>query len=154
MRRAKGGNGPGRKKQGMARFYVAVLRQEEGTDIGVEFPDFPGCVTAGRDLDDAARMAQEALELHVEGLVEEGEVVPEPSSIEEIEAQGALEGGAALCVKIPDEQPATVRLNITMREDVVKQVDDYVRRVGGNRSAFLAAAALEKIREERKHAGG
>ena len=43
--------------------YVALLRKDEGSDYGVEFPDFPGCVTAGRSLDEARTMAAEALEL-------------------------------------------------------------------------------------------
>ena len=53
--------------------YIALMRKGEGSDYGVEFPDFPGCVTAGRTLDEARRMAAEALALHVEGLREDGE---------------------------------------------------------------------------------
>ena len=34
--------------------FVALIRKEDGSDYGVEFPDFPGCVTAGSDLDEAA----------------------------------------------------------------------------------------------------
>lgn len=40
--------------------YVGLLRKDAASDYGVEFPDFPGCVTAGRDLDEARRMAVEA----------------------------------------------------------------------------------------------
>ena len=28
--------------------YIALLRKDRASDYGVEFPDFPGCVTAGR----------------------------------------------------------------------------------------------------------
>ncbi len=37
----------------MARSYIALLRKDEGSDYGVEFPDFPGCVTAGKTLEEA-----------------------------------------------------------------------------------------------------
>jgi predicted RNase H-like HicB family nuclease len=43
--------------------YIALLRKESGTDFGVDFPDFPGCVTAGKTLEEARKMAVEALEL-------------------------------------------------------------------------------------------
>jgi predicted RNase H-like HicB family nuclease len=46
--------------------YIALLRKETGSDYGVSFPDFPGCVTAGRTLEEARRLAAEALAFHVE----------------------------------------------------------------------------------------
>jgi len=49
--------------------YIALVHKEGDSDFGVSFPDFPGCVTAGATLDEAARMAREALELHIEGLL-------------------------------------------------------------------------------------
>jgi predicted RNase H-like HicB family nuclease len=58
--------------------YIALLRKDETSDDGVNFPDFPGCVTAGGTLDEARRMAAEALDLHVAGLLEDREAVPPP----------------------------------------------------------------------------
>jgi predicted RNase H-like HicB family nuclease len=55
--------------------YVALLRKDAESDFGVDFPDFPGCITAGVTLEDARRMATEALALHVE----DGDAIPEPS---------------------------------------------------------------------------
>ena len=52
--------------------------RERPRDYGVSFPDFPGVVTAG-NLDDARAMAEEALAFHIEGLVADGQPVPEPS---------------------------------------------------------------------------
>lgn len=62
-------------------FYVALLRKQADSDFGIEFPDLPGCITAGSTLEDAHRMAAEALVLHVEGMAEDGAPVPEPSSL-------------------------------------------------------------------------
>jgi predicted RNase H-like HicB family nuclease len=47
------------------RQYIALIHKDAGSDYGVSFPDLPGCVTAGLDLDDARRMAEEALALHL-----------------------------------------------------------------------------------------
>jgi predicted RNase H-like HicB family nuclease len=54
---------------------IALHRKDDGRDTGVAFSDFPGCVTAGGTLDEARRMAAEALELHLEGMHEDGAAV-------------------------------------------------------------------------------
>ena len=64
----------------MARSYIALLRKDEDSDYGVEFSDFPGCVTAGKSLGEAQAFAKEALELHLRGLVEDGQEIPEQKS--------------------------------------------------------------------------
>ena len=63
------------------RQYIALIHKDAGSDYGVSFPDLPGCVTAGVDLDDARAMAEEALALHLEGMEADGEPIPEPSSM-------------------------------------------------------------------------
>ena len=60
---------------------IGLIHKEADTDYGVSFPDFPGVATAGTSLDDAQAMAEEALALHVDGLVEDGEALPEPSTL-------------------------------------------------------------------------
>jgi len=60
--------------------YIAVIDK----DFGVVFPDFDGCVSVGKDLNDAIKMAQEALELHVKGMREDGEELPEPTALKQI----------------------------------------------------------------------
>ena len=43
------------------RNYIAIVHKEAKSDFGVSFPDFPGCITAGKDIDEAKDMAQDAL---------------------------------------------------------------------------------------------
>jgi predicted RNase H-like HicB family nuclease len=69
------------------RNYIALIRKDADSDHGVSFPDFPGVVTAGTDLDDARSMAEEALALHVDGMVEDGEAIPEPSALEAVDGR-------------------------------------------------------------------
>jgi predicted RNase H-like HicB family nuclease len=49
------------------------------------FPDLPGLITAGNTYDDTVRMASEGLASHINFLLEEGEEVPEPRTLEQIE---------------------------------------------------------------------
>jgi len=68
--------------------YIAYLHKEADSDFGVSFPDFPGCVTAGRTLEEARRLAVEALQLHVCGMTEDGEPIPEPSTLDDLAGTG------------------------------------------------------------------
>ena len=72
--------------------YIAYLHKDRDSDYGVSFPDFPGCITAGRTLDEASRMAAEALALHIQGMIEDGDAVPEPSKVDDIVADAAKRG--------------------------------------------------------------
>ncbi len=68
----------------MTTHYIALIHKDADSDYGVSFPDLPGVVTAGTDLDDARRMAEEALQFHIEGMIEDGDAVPEPSTLEQV----------------------------------------------------------------------
>ncbi len=62
------------------RAYPAIVERAE-TGFGVCFPDFPGCVAKGDTLDLALLNAEAALAYHVEGLLEDGATLPEPSAL-------------------------------------------------------------------------
>lgn len=64
--------------------YPAVFEPGEKRGYVVTFPDLPGCVTEGETLEDALHMAREALELHLYGLEEDGDVISEPTVPEKI----------------------------------------------------------------------
>lgn len=84
--------------------YVALLSKDPGSDYGVDFPDFPGCITAGATPEEAKEMAIEALCFHVEGMLRHGECIPEPTPLELIkedpENAHAVE---TFTVTVPDE---------------------------------------------------
>jgi predicted RNase H-like HicB family nuclease len=122
--------------------YIALIRKEPGSDYGVEFPDFPGCVTAGIDLDDARRMAAEALALHIKGMLEDGETLPAPSAPETVMRDALNREAVGFLVDTPAAGVASVRVNITLPQDLLEAID----RVAGNRSRFLAEAARSKLR--------
>jgi Uncharacterized conserved protein len=49
--------------------------------ISVEFPDLPGCFTCGKSEEEAIAMAKEAITLHLYGMEEDGDPIPEASKI-------------------------------------------------------------------------
>jgi predicted RNase H-like HicB family nuclease len=120
--------------------YIAYLHKDRKSDFGVSFPDFPGCVTAGRTLDEARCMAGEALVLHIRGMVEDGETVPQPSTIDDLADDPAMQGAVAFLVSADLEK--TVRVNITARESQIERIDRLARQAGMTRSAYMVQASI------------
>lgn len=66
--------------------YIALTHKakKKTADYGVMFPDFPGCAFGGKTMDEALEKAREGLIFHIEGLLDDREILPEPSSLEEL----------------------------------------------------------------------
>ena len=127
--------------------YIAIVHKEAKSDFGVSFPDFPGCITAGKNIDEAKDMAQEALTLHIQGMLEDGEQLPNPSRLEEIMSDPDYVNAIAfLVVSVPDAKPRTVRVNVTVPEMTLKQIDAAAKKRGMSRSSFLVHAAQNAIK--------
>src|SRR6266704_6941589 len=107
------------------RQYIALIHKEPNSDYGVSFPDLPGVVSAGTTLDDARDMAAEALALHLEGLAEDGEAAPEPSSLEATMKDAQNRDGVAVLIAAPTTDVKSVRINVTMPADVLDQIDRH-----------------------------
>ncbi|MEK6777879.1 MAG: type II toxin-antitoxin system HicB family antitoxin [bacterium] len=62
--------------------YMVIIEKGE-KDYGAYVPDLPGCVAAAATRDQVIKLIKEAIELHIEGLREAGQPVPQPSSVSE-----------------------------------------------------------------------
>lgn len=80
--------------------YIALIHKEPGSDYGVSFPDFPGCITAGATVEEARRMAGRALVFHIAGLLEDGETIPQPSHLDEVMADPENRDAVAIFVPV------------------------------------------------------
>ncbi|HLG10437.1 MAG TPA: type II toxin-antitoxin system HicB family antitoxin [Dehalococcoidia bacterium] len=69
--------------------YMVVIERGE-TSWGAYVPDLPGCVAVAETRKEALRLVCQAIELHIEGLKEEGLAVPPPSSESEFVQVGAV----------------------------------------------------------------
>jgi predicted RNase H-like HicB family nuclease len=127
------------------RSYIGLIHKEDESDFGVSFPDFPGVITAGSSLDEARQMAEEALAFHVQGMMEDGEPLPEASSLEAVMANEENRDGVAILVSLRRPAAKAVRINITLPEDVLDRIDAFAEEQGLSRSGFLARAAQHEI---------
>jgi predicted RNase H-like HicB family nuclease len=130
------------------RTYIALLRKDPDSDFGVDFPDFPGCITAGSTLEEARAMAEEALAFHIEGMIEDGDPIPVPSSLDEIMADSHNIGAVAFLVAVPEPTPKIVRVNITVPEPDLRAIDTFASSHGLTRSGLLVEAARQFISDK------
>lgn len=123
------------------RSYIAIIHKDKDSDFGVSFPDFPGCITAGSTLDEAKDMAREVLPFHIDGLQADGEMIPEPMSLDDAIQHEFAEGAQAFfLVDVPFDDPI-VRANITVPKGILDRIDSYAKAHHLSRSAFLTQAA-------------
>ena len=126
--------------------YIAVVHKDPESDFGVSFPDFPGCITAGGTIDEAKDMAHDALSLHVNGMLEDGENIPSPSKLEDVMDDPDYSNAAAIMVvSVSETKPRSVRVNITVPEDMLRRIDNTAKKRGMSRSSFLVHAAQNAI---------
>jgi len=58
----------------------AIVIEKGPNNYSAYVPDLPGCITTGKTLEEVQRNIREAIELHLEGMREDGEPIPEPST--------------------------------------------------------------------------
>jgi predicted RNase H-like HicB family nuclease len=121
--------------------YIAYLHKDSKSDFGVSFPDFPGCVTAGKSLDEASRKAPEALAFHIAGMIEDGETIPKPSKIDDLVSDPDRQNAVAFLVTADFHKSKTVRVNVTARENQIAAIDRLARQAGMTRSAYMVQSA-------------
>jgi predicted RNase H-like HicB family nuclease len=61
----------------------AIVVEEAGSNYSAYAPDFPGCVATGLSFEEVEREMQEAIEFHIEGLIEDG--LPVPRALSRVE---------------------------------------------------------------------
>jgi predicted RNase H-like HicB family nuclease len=125
------------------RFYLAVISPAD-SGYEVVFPDFPGAVTVADTVEEAQRNAIEALCLHVEGMLEDGEALPEPSgtNVELPDWVADEDLSRAIRILVPIEVDSKiVRVNVTMESGLLARLDRVASARGVSRSAALAEAA-------------
>jgi predicted RNase H-like HicB family nuclease len=127
--------------------FPIVIHKDTASDYGVTVPDLPGCFSAGSTMDEAFSNAVEAIECHVEGLLQDGESIPTPKTVEHYRnVKGFSKGVWALVdVDLAKLSGKAKRVNITLPERLLTQIDSFASKNGETRSGLLAHAALEYV---------
>ncbi len=123
--------------------FIAYLHKDKNSDFGVSFPDFPGCITAGSTLEEARKMAAEALGMHVAGMREDRDPIPKPSSLDDLRGDPAMKGAVAFLTELREPE-RVVRINITARKCQIAEIDRRARAKGLTRSSYIVHSALKE----------
>lgn len=127
--------------------YIALIHKDGDSDYGVSFPDLPGCITAGSTLEEARANAEEALALHIEGMIEDKAEIPVPSDLDAIAALADYKTAmATTAIEVATKSPKTVRVNITLPEDALEAIDKYAEKAGMTRSGYIVKAARDQMK--------
>jgi len=129
--------------------FPIVLHTDDSMRYGVTVPGLPGCFSAGDTLDDALDSIREAIDLHLEGMAEEGISLPEPRSLAEYQADPNYADGvwAVVDVDASRVEGKTEKVNITLPRNLIRRIDDAAKTRGSSRSGFLAEAARQALRK-------
>jgi hypothetical protein len=81
-------------------------------------------------------------------MIEDGEVLPEASTLDELARDPAMKGAVAFLVSA-EAPEKTVRVNITARESQIEAIDKLARKAGMTRSAYMVRSAVRGVGERR-----
>jgi len=125
-------------------YVVAIEPGDETHSFGVAVPDLPGCFSAGDTLDEAIANAQEAIELWLETVIDDGQPVPEAQPLSKHQANPEFAGWiwAVVAVDLASLSDKVERINITLPARVLRRIDQAAKQSGETRSAYLARRAL------------
>jgi predicted RNase H-like HicB family nuclease len=128
--------------------FPVVLHSDDGVRYGVTVPDLPGCFSAGDTFDDALASVVEAIDLHLEGVTEDGGDIPVPrhwrTPHQSRLCRWRVGGGGCRCVALR----WAGRENQYHRAAQPAGQDRLLRQShGATRSGFLADAARLAMRD-------
>jgi len=131
--------------------YPVVLHSDDGIRYGVTVPDLPGCFSSGDTFDEALESVKEAIDLHLEGLVEDGAEVPVPWPIAQHRANADFAEGvwATVDIDVSRFDGRAQKINITVPSRVLAKIDHYAATHGATRSGFLVEAARQVMESRR-----
>jgi predicted RNase H-like HicB family nuclease len=127
-------------------YFPAIIEGGKKVGYSVYFPDLPGLASAGDTVQDTALKAEEALQFHLDGMLEDGEELPKPSNLDRLPRDPSIKEMARILVRAELPSAKALRLNVTLPEDLVHRIDAFA----DNRSRFLAEAAARALPEKRR----
>lgn len=121
---------------------------KEGNGLWGEFPDLPGCMTDGENLEHLMKNAADALESWIASVLDAGDALPESSSAEDLKEQAdSCADPVLFAVPVTGYLPsAPARINITSTEAKIAEITAFAKRIKRTRSELMVDATLDYIR--------
>lgn len=127
------------------KYPIAIEPGSGATAWGVVVPDLPGCFSAAdTGIDQAIENTKEAIAAWIEASIANGESIPKPSSITDLQKTGEYDGWIWAIVEV---DPASIddtieRVNITLPRRILALLDRRAKSAGETRSGYIAQMTL------------
>ncbi len=134
----------------MHKYYPACLYANPDTEaLTVVFPDLPGCISQGDNLDQAIDNAVEALELYLDEAVRAGQRLPSATPLAKLKPGKLAADCPFVAVQLIPLALPTIwkRYTATMPAHLLERIDRQASSWGMNRSGFLAEASRRFLSE-------
>jgi predicted RNase H-like HicB family nuclease len=128
--------------------YPVLLQQMPGSsDYKITVPDLLGCQEKAETIDNALSKINLTIASHLSILAEYGEHIPHGSLIESHKSRYPNAIWAIVDIDITPYLGKSHKINVTMPELLLKQMDDKVSKTSAykTRSGFIAAACLNEL---------
>jgi len=123
--------------------FFALVHKDEDSAFGVSFPDVPGCFSAADRIEDVIANASEALSMWFE---DSAAVMPRDLATVSAEVAEELAQGAFLiAVPLLSQSTRTVRVNLSINQGTLADIDAAAAARKLTRSAFLVEAARNEM---------
>lgn len=127
--------------------YTAIFTYEED-GVHVVFPDLPGCVTFGKEEEEAVQMAREVLALHLYGMEQDGDEIPQPSPLRTLAKKEVLQSNEVFMLVeafMPAFREKQSKRFVKKTLSIPYWMNAEAERIGVNFSQTLQNALAEKI---------
>ncbi|QIM63171.1 hypothetical protein A1D29_07695 [Pasteurellaceae bacterium Orientalotternb1] len=130
-------------------YPLAIEKVSDGYVVAV--PDVPGCYSAGDTIEEALLNSRQAIESHLELLVQDGIDIPQATHIENHRNDPDYEGHdiffSVIDVDISHLLGKAEKINITLPSRLIRRIDAFVAQNPQykSRSGFLAKVATDRI---------
>ncbi|KAE9526082.1 type II toxin-antitoxin system HicB family antitoxin [Testudinibacter aquarius] len=130
-------------------YPIAIAIGDEKHAYGVVVPDVPGCFSAGDTLEEAFMNAKEAITFHIEGMLEDGDEIPQPKPIEQHQQNADFKDFILTFVEVDLSHllGKSEKINVTLPSLLIKRIDQFVATHPEykNRSQFLTKIATDRV---------
>ncbi|MDD9149245.1 type II toxin-antitoxin system HicB family antitoxin [Sporolactobacillus sp. CQH2019] len=127
------------------RYIYPAVFEVNKNGISVEFPDLPGCLPYGKDTNEAFKNAKEALSLHLYGMEEDGETIPEPTDFRKIKPSTNNSFSTMIEAWMPPFRYRMENQSVKKTLTIPKWLDDVAKENKVNYSGILQDALKDHL---------
>ncbi len=129
------------------KYPVKITRSKINSGYELSVPDLPGCQIKGDSIEFVMSSVKQAIAEHLQILAEYGEAIPHASMIDNLIAEQPNVIWALVDFDITPYLGKSHKINVTLPELLIKQIDDRVNKSEHykTRSGFIASACIAQL---------